>query len=819
MKIVIAFSVSLTLIANGICWAAPSTAVEDPTHYHDQIENDLNSTVSRFRNLASTIDRSHFDPESLLEATDYESDRIIDYVKHQIRFQAYKGTLRGPRGTLISQAGNSIDQSLLLANLLKNAGYEARIVRGEISKDLAAAEIRSMGEPQIWPAAFDSSASLGSILEKISTKSHQSVDAISQDLNVFSSALQTKSDQIASTVTRLNNDVALSLGDRLAASEDQFADRLINEQTDYFWVQYREGVSGVWVDVHPAIPDIEELKVDPSDYYADAIPEDLAHRVQIQVYVETNFGDQKATHELMSTWERTAANNAYEINSLAIMPITDFTPNDELDLDAALEEADFFGVYLNGSLAPGAKVFTLEGLIGPPDALTAQGSFFANVASKGMTAIDILSNLDVSDEEKESGFGLNRLWIEYTLLSPGGETKVETREILGTASTGEKIVQGQVVRDQELNSNLKTALIQNRQIMFATGPVNPAFSVSRNLEYIDETVEALKKLEEFEEQGELSASSVDLRGVKASPDFRPLEFLGKANASTGFEGGLATYLAEPMLVTVQSGLSKQQADYIGFRQTDIVFNSRRSIEWDGSEIRRSVRQAARHGILDTYLELSPMDASSGSQSSAFEILSAQDKELKYISPTNPALLRAMNLGVAEHELAIAELESGNGLLIAHHDEGARPGWWRVDPGSGTVTGMTVGPGGYGGTTATEYGTILSIGITLIFLAMSVAQCFLTEAGLALFCCLVDSYITGVLVAALAFVIGALIGTVVAGGFAGMTATEAIFTGASVSGPTQEMVAAIAVFLLTDVPGVAVSLSGFTIRVCGRMTED
>jgi hypothetical protein len=214
-----------------------------------------------------------------------------------------------------------------------------------------------------------------------------------------------------------------------------------------------------------------------------------------------------------------------------------------------------------------------------------------------------------------------------------------------------------------------------------------------------------------------------------------------------------------------------------------------------------------------------MDTSSGSQSSAFEILSSQDKELKYISPTNPALLRAMNLGVAEHELAIAELESGNGLLIAHHDEGARPGWWRVDPGSGTVTGMTVGPGGYGGTTATEYGTILSIGITIIFLAMSAVQCFLTEAGLALFCCLVDSYITGVLVAALAFVIGALIATVVAGGFAGMTATEAIFTGASVSGPTQEMVAAIAVFLLTDVPGVAVSLSGFTIRVCGRMTED
>ena len=57
--------------------------------------------------------------------------RIIAFVQDQIAHEPYEGSLRGPVGTLWSGAGNDVDQSHLLAALLRAAGRTARLARGK----------------------------------------------------------------------------------------------------------------------------------------------------------------------------------------------------------------------------------------------------------------------------------------------------------------------------------------------------------------------------------------------------------------------------------------------------------------------------------------------------------------------------------------------------------------------------------------------------------------------------------------------------------------------------------------------------------------
>ncbi len=64
-----------------------------------------------------------------------------------IRFEAYPGILRGPRGTVLAHGGNAADQSLLLADLLRGQGYRVRFVRGTLEGGNLDTLIRGMYPP------------------------------------------------------------------------------------------------------------------------------------------------------------------------------------------------------------------------------------------------------------------------------------------------------------------------------------------------------------------------------------------------------------------------------------------------------------------------------------------------------------------------------------------------------------------------------------------------------------------------------------------------------------------------------------------------
>ncbi len=76
------------------------------------------------------------DPEGTVERVAFDLDAdpeaIFRFVSEKVRFEPYVGALRGAKGTLLSGAGSSADQALLLAGLLQASAVTTRFAIGRI---------------------------------------------------------------------------------------------------------------------------------------------------------------------------------------------------------------------------------------------------------------------------------------------------------------------------------------------------------------------------------------------------------------------------------------------------------------------------------------------------------------------------------------------------------------------------------------------------------------------------------------------------------------------------------------------------------------
>ncbi|HTQ37661.1 MAG TPA: transglutaminase domain-containing protein [Pirellulales bacterium] len=96
--------------------------------------------------LASTLDANTTDPYIQEEAAalNYDPQQIFNFLQTNIGYESYVGSLRGARGTLWSNAGDSLDVASLGVALMRASGIPAEYVHGTLSEPLSQQLILSM---------------------------------------------------------------------------------------------------------------------------------------------------------------------------------------------------------------------------------------------------------------------------------------------------------------------------------------------------------------------------------------------------------------------------------------------------------------------------------------------------------------------------------------------------------------------------------------------------------------------------------------------------------------------------------------------------
>ena len=106
----------------------------------------LRSSPINTAELASTPDANTADPVIQEKAAElnYDPVSIFAYLNDEVGYESYVGSLRGARGTLWSEAGNSLDEASLGVALFRASGIPARYAHGTLSDAAAQALILSM---------------------------------------------------------------------------------------------------------------------------------------------------------------------------------------------------------------------------------------------------------------------------------------------------------------------------------------------------------------------------------------------------------------------------------------------------------------------------------------------------------------------------------------------------------------------------------------------------------------------------------------------------------------------------------------------------
>ncbi len=205
---------------------------------------------------AATPEPGAHDPEVLafVAAHDGDVDAIIAAVR-ALRFEAYSGLLRGPRGLLWSGAGNAVDQAALLVAAARAAGTPARFAFAELDEAGARSLLATMfgRRDMLAPDRRD----LEGLVERLLDPDWQ---AANLDLRA---------------AAELNELGPEGLGALLAP--DSVAP-LVEGSRPHVWAQLQR--AGEWVDVDPTGL---QVAAEASAEALDAVPR---HRVSITLRAE-----------------------------------------------------------------------------------------------------------------------------------------------------------------------------------------------------------------------------------------------------------------------------------------------------------------------------------------------------------------------------------------------------------------------------------------------------------------------------------------------------------------------------------------------------
>lgn len=707
--------------------------------------------------LRAEIDRTQFDVTELSFALDTDAGPRIAFVRDDIAFEQYPGTLRGAAGTLMSRAGNALDQAILLATLLGDAGYETRIVRGELSQSAARDLVRQMAQPREPAPPIGDEEAIEDILAEMTALYGGEVAAQIEQVALAETGAYQHAETAADTLLAELNAAGVELGD--ASAEEA----LIEEARDYFWVEYKLGPSDPWQPAHPAFADADAAPEDltAQEYFGDSIPSTLQHRVRIEFGIESKLGDTVREQAIMEPWERPASNMAGVVLTLGNYP-NGITPDTQVtNVESALADTNVFIPLFNGEPAPGAVAFDLNGM---PLDLEAMGmdtfgatALFQTVGGMFEDASGALGGLDSDDEKNpEDLVTLTAQWIDYTLIAPGGAETTYRRYVFDRVGAANRAAGSTAISVDMSAPEMARALLSQQNVMVAPVEYPPAYVVDRYLARLAEGEDLLAAL--FARAYDPDAELPDDALTGETPVKHLLLYsLFDAGADVDEDEDTISYYPEPALAVFHDGLLTADRAVAG---VDVVNNTRRIYRADGDAIVAAPAAAVRQGVWETKAERLALGSDSRLHTNTFAVFAAAEEagiDTRVLTPADAGAVDSLELTARARANLRRDLDAGFNVVVPEKmpPNVAMAGWWRVDPDTGETLGIT---GDGRGQDATEYIIqITDISLTLIFVLKTLNECAAETATSAQLCCLMKGFFSNAVGLSLGGVLGASFG--------------------------------------------------------------
>jgi hypothetical protein len=599
-----------------------------------------------------TFDLTHVEPVHYAVALGKDPVRIFEFVRDQIGYEVYTGALRGPRGTLLALAGNSVDRAALLASLLKESGHRVRFVRGTLPKAEARKLVDSMwavrSQPAPAKAEGEPSPALKAALDTL-------VAGVKRDYTLIREHLKkaniTPSPQSAPSL-----------------------DSLAQEAQEHYWIQWWK--DSAWVDLDPSFADAA-----PGRKYApvagsplDAIPDALFHRVTIRVRLEeysvlsTGNAEGKPSSREILTYTTKAA----ELSGVDI--ILSHQPENWQGPATSLSSALASAIGNTGRVKP-VLIIGAQSVMG--EAFRQKPPTGAGIGSMK----DLLSGAGTRDPVPIA----TAETIEFEFVYPGGRKEIVAREIFDMVGKARRRppVKNLSADEVRARTGAKTAFdvaLNIYDLYFTTGRLEAAHLMG----VVDKPPGA---------KSETPSVRTGLRRINiafASASDVLLPRVGKPERAVilFFPDSPRVQIAEIATVEGKPRLSLDlrrnhtRAVVVGSRPEDIFFA-------------RVLR-----GIVDSTLERSLVASVIAaandegwkpvmSTSSLFEQAQAKSVQTELLTGDGAPLE-----GISENTRARIREDLGNRHLVVvpkqaiAYDEQPRFAWWRIDVNSGELLGIT-----------------------------------------------------------------------------------------------------------------------------------
>lgn len=715
-----------TLCVVTLGFAAPQPVATAGAHTFDRAEREqrLTRTLAAIGDLRAALDRKAFDTEALLDSLDYDPETIIDFVRNEIRFEPYEGLLRGVQGTLMSQAGNALDQALLLAYLLGEAGVDARLAHGMLDQDQALLLVRSLrGLPD--PSSANALPDLRSHMQKV-------IQAAGVDDDTADTVMQFVEDSrrpqdlpiwAAAEAGRDYLREHLSKADITLAPTDAEA-FLAAQSLSYFWVEYKDGANDPWLRAHPlaAADNFDEQAVPTLERLSESVPERFQHRLRITAKLERQAAGNIEVVSLMQPWERPVANLLGKRLSFANQPNGVKSLDDLQDLSQIEAGTTLLIPTFNDQPAPGAQAFDLRGRTIALSALQMDtlgaAALFQTAGDKTLDAADALGGLSIRETRDAdlptTAYSLRRVWLEYTSIHPNGTERVDQRTIWQAPAA---------------MSPAPSAALWELATSHGIGVASSAYPVGYLL---DRDLARLQAIEPVLRWALAAHEIPPGQALPAVPEIDPdwsgfpeLSYVGQFDAGIDPDDNtLLAYRAEPTIVVTRHGLRHVRGDTSGFADVDIIHNRRTVLRTDASSVKTDPLQALRLGAWDTLVEQTGLESRLPVLLAAAPdtVISAnrmyQDPQRRSQAPLIlsrledlPVLAEAL---AASSRLALEEdLQRGYVVATETPSQTSPLVWWRIDPATGEALGRGQDGRGQAFTEALDILSLISIKTSMV----------------------------------------------------------------------------------------------------------